>query len=155
MEGGIIQNHHLPWTQHGTQLLFKPRLDQFSMAVALEGQRRQHLALTPSRCHRNARGAMPQALTPTAFSFSTPTIGIGEGVFYSRFIHIYLLMSWDGGYDGSEVLSLGFVALTVAPALFLRVHPKRRNHVEKVIWLRRCPVSCSQAACICPRVASR
>lgn len=54
VEGGVVQNHDLPWPQCAAQLLLKPRLDESAVAVALECQRSQHLPLTPTRRHRDA-----------------------------------------------------------------------------------------------------
>ncbi len=89
VEGRVIQNHDLPRQKRRAQLLLKPRLDERAVAVALEGERRQHLASTPSRRHRDTLGLMAQPFAQAPGSLAAPPIGVAQGVVYSGFVHIH------------------------------------------------------------------
>ncbi len=152
VERGIIQNHHLAGLQLVNQMLFKPSFNQGAVTVALEHQRRQHLALAPRRRYRDALSAMAQSFTQAAMTFFTPPISVTQGIFDTGFVQINAFANRNCSQRAQELLSRGLIALAVEETLFLRVQPMRRKAREKNFRLRCWPLwSCHEAA-ICAKV---
>ena len=162
MERSVVENHHLAGLQRLDQMLREPRFDQSRVAVALEGQRRDHprlptRALAPSRSHRDSFGAMSQSLPVAPCSFAAPAISVAHRVIHSGFIDINALLLGNAFQDFEKrtplvFTSFKFASFKIKTALFLRVHPMRFKVLPIVTGLNREPVSSCQASAICTKV---
>ena len=102
-------------------MLFNPAFYKRTVAGALKGQRRKHLATTPRSSHRDAAGAMPQAFALTAASLAASAVSPAERIFDSRFIDIDPIFRSDVAQLLQELFASRVITLGVEETLFLRV----------------------------------
>ena len=79
---------------------------------------------------------MPQTLSQTTCAFGTVTPLVAHRVLHARFIHINPTFFGHAFQRFYELGAFSFITLDVKPALFLRVHPKRRTQLENVRSLK-------------------